>query len=187
MEEWRSISEWYEVSNYGKVRSVDKIVPRKGSPYFMKGKELSIHKDRHGYCTVGLRIDGKHTPAKVHRLVASAFIENPCSKPFVNHIDNNPSNNHVSNLEWCTHQENMRWMHEQGRAIRTKEWLDRLHESQSKSYKKVIGRNLSTGEEIVFENLNSVKEAGFQPSCVCLCCNGTRNVKQHKGYSWRYA
>lgn len=38
-----------------------------------------------------------------------------------------------------------------------------------------------------FGNLNSVKDKGFQPSCVCNCCKGNRNIKQHKGYVFRYA
>jgi hypothetical protein len=42
----------------------------------------------------------------VHRVIARAWIENPNSKPQVNHIDGNKLNNHASNLEWVTNQEN---------------------------------------------------------------------------------
>lgn len=44
---------------------------------------------------------GGRKNARVHRLVALAFIPNPLNLPQINHKDVNPSNNHVSNLEWC--------------------------------------------------------------------------------------
>jgi len=44
----------------------------------------------------------------IHRLIATAFIENIDNKPQVNHIDGNKKNNNISNLEWCTASENMR-------------------------------------------------------------------------------
>jgi len=71
------------------------------------------------YKRVTLRNAGRKWNARVHRLVALAFIPNPQNKPEVNHIDHNPFNNHVSNLEWVTPQENIRHQLRNQRARRT--------------------------------------------------------------------
>ena len=44
----------------------------------------------------------------VHRLVAEAFVENPCGYGEVDHLDGDCHNNCASNLEWVTRGENMK-------------------------------------------------------------------------------
>lgn len=90
--------ERYSVSNYGRVINNE------------TGLEISQRIASNGYMRVNVRKgDVKYEKPKtisVHRLVAEYFIENPCNKPYVNHIDCNKKNNHVTNLEWCTEKEN---------------------------------------------------------------------------------
>ena len=104
-EEWRPIEGYeglYEVSNLGRVRSLDMYVKsRYGNYRLHKGKVLSPTKDRYGYLTVTLNCNGKSKTIKIHRLVAQAFLPNPDNLPQVNHRDENPSNDNVDNLEWC--------------------------------------------------------------------------------------
>ena len=69
-------------------------------------KSLRSHDNGHGYKTVCLCIDGKPKHYYVHRLVASAFVENPNDYPEVNHIDEDRGNNRAENLEWCTSKYN---------------------------------------------------------------------------------
>lgn len=106
MERWRYIDGYdgrYLISDSGDVRNSD------------RKRLLRTQISRNGYKTVTLTKNGKRKTHRIHRLVASAFIENPYNKPFVNHIDNNRQNNSVDNLEWCTAQENSEWSVLQGR------------------------------------------------------------------------
>lgn len=103
---WRPVKDfegYYEVSNLGRVRSIDRVVVDKtGRKQFKKGTMLKYRPDRQGYCIVSLSIDRHYTTKCVHTLVAEAFIPNPDNLPQVNHKDEDKSNNIVKNLEWCT-------------------------------------------------------------------------------------
>lgn len=93
----------YEVSNYGNVRSLDRMVKCLNGYEHRNGKMLKPHKNKKGYMSVSL---GKNNQKLVHRLVAEAFVPNPDNLPIINHIDENPSNNFSSNLEWCDYSYN---------------------------------------------------------------------------------
>ena len=72
-----------------------------------KPKVLTHMKTDNGYHVVNLLINGHEKLFYVHRLVASAFIENPDNKPEVNHKDGDKDNNKDTNLEWVTESENI--------------------------------------------------------------------------------
>ncbi len=70
--------------------------------------------DNVGYPVVVLRKPGVKKTARVHRLVAVAFIENPENLPQVNHKSGVKTDNRASNLEWVTHEDNNKHARENG-------------------------------------------------------------------------
>ena len=101
IEIWKPVSGYeglYEVSNYGRVRSV-----------YRYKKVLKEMVSNSGYARVDLFRDGKRKQYSVHRLVALAFIEKNDDKNVVNHKDENKLNNNANNLEWVDHKENCRY------------------------------------------------------------------------------
>src|SRR4030095_3282113 len=98
----------YEISNLGRVRSVDrKVVYSDGRIALFKERILNLIVNFQGYKVVNLCSNGNQIKALVHRLIAINFLPNPENYPHINHIDGNPLNNDINNLEFCTHAHNM--------------------------------------------------------------------------------
>ena len=162
MEIWRDIAgyEKYQVSNYGKVRSLD---------YNHTGqiKELVQRCNRGGYMYVNLYNQGRRKTHMIHRLVAEAFLENPDQLPVINHIDCNKLNNHVSNLEFCTISQNTKHAYDNG-LLNTEESRRKAAEANRK---KVLC--LTTGK-----TFDSIQEAssfyGVSHQTISACCKGKR-------------
>ena len=91
--EWKQIKGYegyYEVSDTGLIKSSNGI---------RKVRERK-------YISITLIKDTVFKTHYVHRVVATAFIDNPNNYKCVMHLDNNTHNNCVSNLQWGTHQMN---------------------------------------------------------------------------------
>ncbi len=94
----------YEVSNYGRVRSLDMILPGTlGGEYIRSGVVLKGGADQKGYRLVTI-FDGSHKgkTRKVHHLVLEAFVGFRPDGMECRHKNNNPSDNRLDNIEWST-------------------------------------------------------------------------------------
>lgn len=116
IEEWLPIAGWegyYEVSNWGRVRSVDRYVPilrRHCKTYkYAMGQIRKLSLTQWQYLAVTLQASKKRRISYlVHVLVLEAFVGPRPIGYDCNHRDGNKSNNHVDNLAWVTHNENMK-------------------------------------------------------------------------------
>lgn len=98
---------YYEVSNLGRVRSLDRfIVQKDGQERFIPGKVKSLSPGFSGYVLAQLWRNNKQRRVRVHTLVLEAFVGLAPAGMECRHIDGNPSNNHLPNLEWGTSSEN---------------------------------------------------------------------------------
>ena len=168
-------SERYEVSNLGRVRSLDFYFNGKGGHLRRhKGHVMSIRtrKEDGRKDIVLCSVDGVHKRFKVHRLVAQAFIPNPLNLPEVNHRNEDPSVNTVDNLEWCDRYYNTHY----GR------YSEKISEAQSVPVAQIK-------DGVVVAVYPSIRMAS-----VAMCGKITGNIgfalsgksKQAYGYNWQY-
>lgn len=126
-EEWREIPghPGYEVSDEGRVRSVDRVViDVRGKPKRYTGKLLNPTVNRHGYLSLAL---GKKNPNKdVHRLVMLAF-EGPCPPgKEVLHKNGDRKDPCLANLRYGTRSENHQDVAKHGRRRLNSEQVARI-------------------------------------------------------------
>ena len=137
-EEWKPVVGYeglYEVSNTGKIKNSNSnkiLKPATVSGYY-----------RVVLCKSSGLAKPEHRNLLVHRLVASAFINNPDNKEQVDHINGNRLDNRVSNLRWTTCKENHNNPVTVARNIA-------MHNTPA--YKERIGRVMNTPEVIARRN-----------------------------------
>lgn len=106
---WKDIPNYeglYQVSNIGRVRSLDRRVRNKNYTQLKKGIILKFYFSKNGYHRVKLSKENKSKHYQVHRLVLYAFIK--VSDLEVNHKNGKTDDNKLSNLEYCTPSENIK-------------------------------------------------------------------------------
>lgn len=185
---WRDIKGFeglYQVSNLGRVRSVDHYTcynKINNTLTLAKGTILQPCKNKKsGYFTVVLYKKGKGKTFLVHRLVAETFKPNPHNHPTVDHINRIRTDNRADNLRWAP------WELQQQNADRysqrkiTKEKL-----ANRKDMSKPVEQYTLDGKFV--KEYPSASEAsrqtGISQGNISMCCRCER--KSAGGYIWRY-
>ena len=183
VEEWRSVKGYegyYEVSNRGFVRRLERIVERSdGKPYSVTMCLLNRINNADGYFTVGLTNGEVRKTHLVHRLVAEAFIPNPENLPQVNHKDEDKHNNSVSNLEWCTLIYNMNYGTRNERMAKAK--------TNGSTSIPVIATDENGSEKVFPSMMEASRQLNIDVSNLCNLLKGRGESKRCGGYAWRYA
>lgn len=176
-EEWKDIVGYegiYQVSDHGRVRSLDRVVVGRGNIYRnIKGSIMKLDTSNSGYHRIGLYSLSKRKVFYVHRLVLSTFNPVPNTDNLeVNHINGNPLDNFLGNLEWTTRQENVDHSYEYNlcRYRRYEVDMFTLEGEYIKSFKT---------------SYRAGKETGIEQSNILANCKGAR--KTAGGYLWRFS
>ena len=183
---WKTIEDYpdYMVSNLGRVKSL----------WFGKERIMKQGINKHGYCYVILCQNKKRKNYLVHRLVATAFINNSDNLPQVNHKDENKQNNMVSNLEFCDAKYNNSYgtkperigkansISQKGKIVSQK-----TKEKIGKSNSKPILQFNREGTKIIgkWESARQVeRKLNIEHSNITNCLKG--RLKSCGGYRWMY-
>ena len=161
----------YDVSSFGRVRSLERIdsIGHRVPSRILK-EDCSHPK---GYRRVSMSAEGKVVRRLVHRIVAAAFLPNETNLAEVNHRDGDPTNNRVDNLEWISSSGNKMHAHY---VIKT----------GCGPYGKARPVIASDGKaEVTYPSMMEARRAGFHSSGVALCCAGKTTM--YRGYTWKYA
>lgn len=111
-ERWKDIpgyEDCYQISDFGRVRSKSRTRGGKGDTVCKVRERIrQPSNDQDGYLILCLYDSNRVETKAIHRLVASAFVDNPNHLPQVNHKDGDKHNNNATNLEWVTGTSNIR-------------------------------------------------------------------------------
>ena len=159
----------YQISNYGRLKSL-------GNNNSKSHRKVIIRKtfpNSKNYLSCVIYNNSRKIQARLHRLVALAFIPNVENKEQVNHIDGNKHNNRIDNLECVTNSENQ--LHAYKNGLEKPSLQKRVKQFDLK------GNYIQT-----FEYITEVeRKLKINASSISSVCKGKR--KTAGGYIWKYA
>ena len=155
----------YEVSDQGRVRSLDRCVrARDNGVRLAEGRLLNATTLRSGHKRVKLSNDTNCKMALVHRLVLEAFIgPAPEGKPLALHNNDIPDDNRIENLRWGSYRDNQ---------------MDRVRNGRDANKNKT---HCPQGHEYTEENTYSWKR-GWRACRTCQKQNRDRHRNKSRPY-----
>ena len=172
-EQWQDVpgyEGYYQASNRGRIRSIDRTVRSKGSGV-RKQRGQTMHLGicgGYGYLKVALRRGGTSKTFYVHKLVALTWLGPYPLGQQVRHGSNGHLDNSVENLCYGTATENAR---------------DRVRDGTMFN-DAVRGVRRSDGVEFV-TMADAARESNCDASNIAACCRGDR-YKSVGGYGWEF-
>jgi hypothetical protein len=172
-EQWRDIpgfEGFYQASNLGRIRSVDRDVRTRGGGHRrLKGQIMRINTTKSGYHRVTLRKEGTRKAFFIHKLVALTWLGPYPPGQQVRHGPNGHLNNSVENLCYGTPSENA---------------LDRIRDGTM--YLTGKTRKVRRSDCVEFPSIGeAARETNCDASNLRACCRGDR-YKTVGGYGWEY-
>lgn len=176
-----------EVSSYGRVKRKSRWSEYtcRGWPQkrYYEEKMLKLSKDKDNYIIASSKWNGIKFRDKVHRMVCSAFHNNPDNKPCVNHKDSDRSNNHKDNVEWATWKENAIHGNMFGYRIRPE-----IPPQPGASNPRALAIGKFSMDGQLLESFSYMKEVeekyGISVGMVRKAVKGYR--KSYRGFLWKY-
>lgn len=195
IEEWRPVVGFeglYEVSNWGRIKSLPKTVTRKGICYNLNEKILKPQPSGNGYLKIFLHNNKYKKQFFVHRIVSEAFIPNPGNKPFIDHINTIRDDNRIENLRWCTQKENCNNPISLSKMSESSMKVDRIkvnkvlqEKNSSVASKKVYQYDINGNFIRAFNSvIEAAKYIGVKTKSLTVECN--RRQHYYLGYLWYY-
>lgn len=190
LEYWKPIpgyDDLYHASYSGKIRRMAAHIYGTGVSNYSNGRAfLKEHilmplgkTDK--YFKVKLSLNGSTKQYTIHRLIATAFINNDDNKSDVNHKNGNKKDNSVSNLEWCTRSENHK--HAIRTGLKNPPMMGRIGKNNPTS-KRIVQKDMN-GNAIKYYDSISIAAKEFGSRTVYLALTG--QCKTAGGFKWEYA